>query len=69
MVATATHTTKLCDMGLGKLKSPQSLSQKQNTSVPGTPAYMAPECLVGKEKATIQSDCCQSESTPGLLKI
>ena len=56
-------------MGLGKLKSAQSLSQKQSTSVPGTPAYIPPECLVGKEKATIRLDCCQSESTPGLLKI
>ena len=56
MVARVTHTTKLCDMGLGKLKSAQSLSHTQSTSVPGTPAYMAPECLVGKKKATIQSD-------------
>ena len=56
MVARTTHTTKLCDMGLGKLKSAQSLSQTQTTSIPGTPAYMAPECLVAKKKATIQSD-------------
>ena len=56
MVSRITHTTKLCDMGLGKLKSTQSLSQTQSTSIPGTPAYMAPECLVGKKTATIQSD-------------
>ena len=56
MVARATHTTKLCDMGLGKLKSAQSLTQTTSQSVPGTPSYMAPECLVGKKKATTQSD-------------
>ncbi len=56
IVAKATQTTKLCDMGLGKLKSAQSLSQTQSTSVPGTPSYMAPECLVSKKKATIHSD-------------
>lgn len=56
MVARRTRTSKLCDMGLGKLKSTQSLTQTQTTSIPGTPAYMAPECLVAKKKATIQSD-------------
>ena len=56
MVARTTHATKLCDMGLGKLKSAQSLSQTQTTSIPGMPAYIAPECLVKKKKATIQSD-------------
>lgn len=56
IVAKATHTTKLSDMGLRKLKSAQSLSQTQTTSVPGTPSYMAPECLVAKKKATIHSD-------------
>lgn len=56
MVARATHKTKLCDMGLSKLKSTQSLSKTTTTSVPGTPFYMAPECIVGKKKATIQSD-------------
>ena len=56
MVARATHTTKLCDMGLGKLKSVQSRTQTTSQSVPGTPSYMAPECLVEKQKATTQSD-------------
>ena len=50
MVARTTHKTKLCDMGLGKLKSAQSLSQTHSSSIPGTPAYMAPECLVAKKK-------------------
>lgn len=56
IVAKATHTTKLSNMGLRKLKSAQSLSQTQTTSVTGTPSYMAPECLVAKKKATIHSD-------------
>ena len=43
-------------MGLSRLKSQQSLSQTCITSVPGTPSYMAPECLVDKKKATIESD-------------
>ena len=51
VVARTTHTTKLCDMGLGKLKSAQSLSQTQTTSIPGMPAYMAPECLLAKKKS------------------
>ena len=56
MVARATHTTKLCDMGIGKLKSVQSRTHTTSQSVPGTPSYMAPECLVEKKKATTQSD-------------
>ena len=49
------QVTKLCDMGLSKLKSAQSLSQTNSTAIPGTPSYMAPECLNNK-KATVHSD-------------
>ena len=56
LVAKGTHITKLCDMGLSKLKSHQSLSQTSSTGIPGTPHYMAPECLVGRKKATVHSD-------------
>jgi len=56
MVERATHTTKFCDFGLGKLKSAHSPSQTLTTSIPATPAYMAPECHVEKKKATIQYD-------------
>ena len=56
LVAKKTQITKLCDMGLSRLKSQQSLSQTCITTVPGTPSYMAPECLVDKKKATIESD-------------
>ena len=56
LVARKTQMTKLCDMGLSILKSQQSLTQTCSTSVPGTPSYMAPECLIGKKRATIESD-------------
>ena len=56
LVAQTTHVTKLCDMGLSKLKSAQSLSQTTSTAIPGTPSYMAPECLLHNKKATVHSD-------------
>ena len=56
LVARGTHITKLCDMGLSKLRSHQSLSQTTSTGIPGTPHYMAPECLVEKKKASVYSD-------------
>ncbi|XP_020608738.1 dual specificity protein kinase shkC-like [Orbicella faveolata] len=56
LMAKATHITKLCDMGLSKLKSVQSLSQTTSTGIPGTPSYKAPECLLERKKATVHSD-------------
>ena len=56
LVAKETHITKLCDMGLSKLKSHQSLSQTTNVGIPGTPHYMAPECLVERKRASVHSD-------------
>ena len=44
------------DTGLSKLKSVQSLSQTTRTGIPGNPSYMAPECLLGRKKATVNSD-------------
>ncbi|KAK3750999.1 hypothetical protein QZH41_007608 [Actinostola sp. cb2023] len=55
LVARETHITKLCDMGLSKLKSRQSVTHTGITT-PGTPQYMAPECLLHKRKATTASD-------------
>ena len=52
----ATQVTKLCDMGLSKLKSAQSVSHTTSTGIPGTPSYMAPECLLERKKATVNSD-------------
>ena len=66
LVANSTHVTKLCDMGLSKLKSAGTLThQTTSTTPPGTPAYMAPECLLQRKKATIamQSDVWSLAST------
>lgn len=56
LVAKGSLVTKLCDMGLSKVKSAQSLSQTSSTTIPGSPSYMAPECLLEKKKATVHSD-------------
>ena len=56
LIAEKTHITKLCDMGLSKLKSAHSLSQTTSSAIPGTPSYMAPECLLERNKATVHSD-------------
>ena len=47
---------KLCDMGLSKLKSAQSLTRTTSSAIQGTPPYMAPECLLERKKAAVQSD-------------
>ena len=56
LVAKGSLITKLCDMGLSKVKTAQSLSQTSSTAIPGSPSYMAPECLVEKRKAIVHSD-------------
>jgi len=56
LVAKGSLVTKLCDMGLSKVKSAQSLSQTSSTGIPGSPSYMAPECLLEKKKASVHSD-------------
>ena len=56
LVAKESYVTKLCDMGLGKIKSAQTTSHVTSTSIAGTPNYMSPECLVDKAKATTKSD-------------
>ena len=58
LVAKESHVTKLGDMGLSKVKSAQSLSQTGTvtSTIPGSPSYMAPECLLEKKKATTYSD-------------
>ena len=54
LVAKGSLITKLCDMGLGKLKTEQSLSR--STAIAGSPSYIAPECVLQKKQATTQSD-------------
>jgi len=43
-------------MGLSKVKAAQSLSHTASTAIPGSPSYMAPECLLQKKQATTQCD-------------
>ena len=54
------NLAKLCDFGLGRLRQHASMSVLSHSVVDsileGTPPYMAPECLLGKERATPPSD-------------
>ena len=57
LVAAGSFVTKLCDMGLGKIKSAQTTARVTLTAgVAGTPNYIAPECLLKKKKATTKAD-------------
>ena len=56
LVASTTYVTKLCDMGLGKIKSAQTANRVTTTGIAGTPNCMAPECLIQKKKATTKAD-------------
>ncbi|XP_070537754.1 uncharacterized protein [Ptychodera flava] len=57
LVTKDTLVTKVCDMGISKLKEMhQTLQGGTQLGVPGTPAYMAPECLLEKQAATPASD-------------
>ena len=42
-------------MGISKLKEIQTM-MKTTSGIPGTPLYMAPECLLQNKKATVHSD-------------
>lgn len=55
LVSRQTGVAKLCDMGISKLKELQTLNQT-TSGIPGTPSYMAPECLLLNERATVYSD-------------
>ena len=55
LVASDSCVTKLCDMGLSKLKA-TTVHAVTPTGVPGTPHYMAPECIVQKSKSDLHSD-------------
>ena len=48
--------TKLCDMGLSKLKSARSLTRTTSSAIQGTLPYMAPECLRERKKAAFHTD-------------
>ena len=50
----------ICDMGLGKLKSAQSLSHTQSTSVPGTPLTWHLNVLLERKKQQYNQMCGHS---------
>ena len=56
LVSRMSHVAKICDMGISKLKAIQTMDQSSISGIPGTPSYMAPECLLKNEKATVHSD-------------
>ncbi|XP_064629247.1 probable serine/threonine-protein kinase DDB_G0267514 [Lineus longissimus] len=49
-------TTKICDLGLSKMKSLTAATTTMTGVGAGSPAYMAPECLLLNAKATFNSD-------------
>mgnify|MGYP001794202631 CR=1 FL=1 len=65
IIAEHTHVTKLCDMGLSKLKSSQSVTMTTGT-VTGTPAYMAPECLVYNKSGTAETRVVNKRRRPAI---
>ncbi|XP_061165044.1 uncharacterized protein LOC133174019 [Saccostrea echinata] len=58
MIKKICHTTKLCDLGVSRIKSVRAASMctTQMGTAFGTPSYMAPECLLHNEKTCISSD-------------
>ena len=56
LVSRVNHIAKICDMGISRLKAIQTMDQSSVSGIPGTPSYMAPECLLKNEKATVHSD-------------
>ena len=55
LISRQSGVAKLCDMGISKLKEIQTMT-KTTSGIPGTPSYMAPECLLQNKKATVDSD-------------
>jgi serine/threonine protein kinase len=50
-------TTKLCDLGVSRVKSLLAATTTTSVgSVPGTPSFMAPECLLGEDTSSASSD-------------
>ncbi|XP_064630956.1 dual specificity protein kinase shkC-like [Lineus longissimus] len=49
-------TTKLCDLGISKVKSLTAANTACAGNPGGTPAYIAPECLLAGKKATAATD-------------
>lgn len=58
MIKKVCHTTKLCDLGVSRIKSARAASMctTQIRNACGTPSYMALECLIHNKKTRISSD-------------
>ena len=61
LVSSNLNVAKLCDFGLGRLRQHASMSLvsqqvSANSILEGTPSYMAPECLLDKQKPVQFSD-------------
>lgn len=54
LVNKITAVTKICDMGLSKLKT--RVATTQTNGIMGTPQYLAPECLIERKTGTLHSD-------------
>ena len=55
LISLQSSVAKLCNMGISKLKEIQTMT-KPTSGIPGTPSYMAPECLLQNKKATVHFD-------------
>ena len=56
LISRKSRTTKLCDLGISKIKTMTSCSLTSLGGQPGTPGYMAPEVLIDGKLATAASD-------------
>ncbi len=57
LIEKSTHTAKLCDMGLSKLKMHQTAITSACTGgARGTPYYMAPECVLDGRSSSRSTD-------------
>ena len=56
LVDEGTQVIKLCEMGLRRFQSAQSISRTTSMGIPSTPSYMSLECVPERRKATNNSD-------------
>ena len=56
LVDEGTQVINLCEMGLRRFQSAQSISRTTSMGIPSTPSYMSLECLLERRKATNNSD-------------
>ena len=47
---------KICDLGISRIRTMNTLSSKTVKTIEGTPVYMAPECVMKQQKTSTASD-------------